>query len=126
MPLPNSNFQWRPNDNSGITLLRYRLEAEKWYSALTDAHTKSISGSDHGVGFIFSVLSFILCLILLTLIGIVKLLLLILGGGSKDKDVPVTRKDYSDRLLRIPVREDYPTEEEYMDVLGAFMMNRKH
>jgi hypothetical protein len=126
MPLSNNNFQWRPNDNSGKTLLRYRLEAEKWYDALTDIHKKSVSTPDHGVGFIFSLLSFLLCLILLSLIGIVKLLILILGGQKKYDDRPITRKDYSDKLLRMPVREDYPTEQEYLDVLGAYMMNRNH
>ena len=35
------NFQWRPNDNSVPTNLRYRLEAQKWTDAFQSASVKS-------------------------------------------------------------------------------------
>lgn len=40
MPMPNNNYNWRPNDNGAITNLRYDLEAEKWVLALRKAKTK--------------------------------------------------------------------------------------
>lgn len=124
MPLFNSGFQWRPNDNSGQTLLSYRLEAEKWYGALADTHAKSVNRST-GINFIFMVITLILNVLLLILLGILKLLITLLGGSTKrDKFVPTTRKDHSDMLERMPVREDYPTEGEYLNVLGAYISTR--
>lgn len=130
MPLPNKNFQWRPNDLSGETLLRYQLEADRWYDAVSDAHTqqmRSVGKYSASIGFVSTVLGLILCTIYLIVLGILGLVKWLLGGTKKNsyKDIPVTRKDYSDRLLRSPVRADYEDENEYLDVLSAYITKTK-
>lgn len=42
------NFQWRPNDNSATTRLRYDLEAEHWVRSISDA-TQSKLESNNGL-----------------------------------------------------------------------------
>lgn len=129
MPLPNNNFQWRPNDQSGLTNIRYRIEAEKWYDAVSNVHSNQMmSATKYSASFNFigTLFSLVLCLISLILLGIVGLIKMILGKGEDVRikrwlDTPLSRKDFSDKLLRAPVREDYDTEEEYLDILGAFL-----
>ena len=41
MPMPNDNFNWRPNDNSSLTNHRYDLEAEKWVKAVGKATSRN-------------------------------------------------------------------------------------
>jgi hypothetical protein len=36
MPM-NRNFNWRPNDRSATTMLRYRVEAERWMEGIRGA-----------------------------------------------------------------------------------------
>lgn len=129
MPLQNNNFQWRPNDRSGLTLLRYRLESQRWYDSLMNINrenTRRIGSMASSFDFVSSILGLIFCVILLILLGILSLVKLALGTNRHPhRGIPITRKDYSDRLLRMPVRKDYPTEEEYYDVLGAYIMSQK-
>jgi hypothetical protein len=131
MPLSNNNFQWRPNDNSGLTNLRYDLEASKWYNALVEKHNNVTKYSGHGLGFASDLITFIFCLILLVLIGIMYIVKEIAIKLTKKKSPepyfePKTRKDYSDMLLRTPIREDYADHSEYMQVLSAYLMKRNH
>ncbi len=75
MPMPNNGFQWRPNDNSAITNLRYTLEAEKWVSAVSSAQRKaqprSISGD---LAFIGALVQLVFCVALLALLGLLQLI----------------------------------------------------
>ena len=75
MPMPYENFNWRPNDNSARTNLRYTLEAEKWVSAVSSAQRKaqprSISGD---LTFISMVIQLVLCVVLLIVLGILQLI----------------------------------------------------
>jgi hypothetical protein len=130
MPLPNNNFQWRPNDLSGKTLLRYNLEAERWYNALNDVHNKQLRSAANVKGsfsFVTSVLSLVFCAVLFILLGIIRLVSSATKKLKKDeawRNIPVTRKDYSDRLMRAPVRADYEDEDEYLDVYGAYLAHK--
>ncbi len=70
------NYQWRPNDNSSTTRLRYDLEAEHWYKSFKSAerkHKPSSIGSDLGViGIFFQLVFSLLILLMLGLIQLVK------------------------------------------------------
>jgi hypothetical protein len=75
MPMPYDEFNWRPNDNSATTNLRYTLEAEKWVNAVSSAQQKaqprSISGD---LAFIGMVVQLILCVVLLIVLGVLQLI----------------------------------------------------
>ncbi|MFN4763730.1 hypothetical protein ACKGJN_11440 [Gillisia sp. Q332] len=74
MPMPDNGFQWRPNDNSARTNLRYTLEAEKWVNAVSSvqrkAQPRSISGD---LAFISMVFQLVFSVSLLILLGILQL-----------------------------------------------------
>lgn len=69
------NFQWRPNDNSVTTNLRYSLEAEKWTKAFQSASTKSTANFSKDffvIGLIFSLVINIIFLILMGVTDVIK------------------------------------------------------
>lgn len=74
MPMPDNGFQWRPNDNSALTDLRYTLEAEKWVNAVSSAQRKaqprSISGD---LAFISMAFHLVFSVSLLILLGLLQL-----------------------------------------------------
>ena len=71
-----SNYIWRPNDNSSTTRLRYDLEAEHWYKSFKSAELKHKSSSfskDLGViGLFVSLVFSLLTLVVLLLIDFFK------------------------------------------------------
>ncbi len=70
MPLPSqTQFQWRPNDNSALTNIRYDIEATKWVDSINRAQNripKGNFGSD--MGFIGAILTIPLCLLIFILL----------------------------------------------------------
>jgi hypothetical protein len=71
------NYQWRPNDNSSTTRLRYDLEAEHWlksFKAAERKHKPSVPiGTDFGViGMVLQLVFSLLMLVVLSLIQGVK------------------------------------------------------
>lgn len=125
MPIGNNNFDWRPNDQSGLTNIRYSIEAQKWYDNLSDIHRSQMSGLGSlasSFNFVSMVISLFFCVLLVICLTVLSIFV---KSTDKYNDVPVSRKDYSDKLLRMPIREDYPDENEYYDVLGAFLMSKK-
>jgi len=84
----NGQFQWRPNDNSVSTKLKYELEAQHWYDAF-----KSVESSNRHANFgevagtVGLVISLILNLIFILLSVIVNIFLCILALFKiKDND----------------------------------------
>jgi len=75
MPMSNrDNFQWRPNDNSVTTNLRYDLEAKHWMKAFNSA---SLSSSSSGGSFFMVIgllISMSVNIITLIVLGIVELI----------------------------------------------------
>ena len=68
MPMPG-DFNWRPNDNSATTLLRYELEAEKWVNAVSSAQRKTMTRSlGKDLIFVGLIIQLFFCLILLVLL----------------------------------------------------------
>ena len=65
------NFQWRPNDNSVKTNLRYDLEAAHWVKAFTNANTKTASLLEV-LGTIGLIISFIFTAVLLIVLLVIK------------------------------------------------------
>lgn len=78
MPM-QGDFNWRPNDNSATTLLRYELEAEKWVNAVSSAQRKTMPrslGKDFVfIGLIIQLLFSLVFLVLLFFLNILKWML---------------------------------------------------
>ena len=77
MPMSNrDNFQWRPNDNSVTTNLRYDLEAQKWTKAFKGASINSGGGSSGEafmvIGLVISMLANIVLFIILGIVDLIK------------------------------------------------------
>jgi len=51
------DYQWRPNDNSTRTNLRYDLEAEHWLTAYKNASAKTTVSFGKALGFVGLILS---------------------------------------------------------------------
>ena len=69
-----TNFIWRPSDNSVQTNLRYDLEAEKWFLAYQGARRKHTRPSfQESVGFVGLLLSLVFNLIWLMGFLVVRL-----------------------------------------------------
>ena len=70
------NFQWRPNDNSVTTNLRYSLEAEKWSKAFKSAQSNTQSANwgetFFVIGLVISLLANLVWFILICIIDLVK------------------------------------------------------
>ncbi len=70
------NFQWRPNDNSVTTNLRYSLEAEKWSKAFKSAQSNTQSAnwgeSFFVIGLVISLLANLVWLILICITDLFK------------------------------------------------------
>ncbi|GAB2765543.1 hypothetical protein [Salinimicrobium soli] len=98
MPMPYDGYNWRPNDNSATTNLRYTLEAEKWVNAVSSAQRRaqprSISGD---LAFIGMVVQLILCVVLLIVLGLLQLLKALIkfvesSVNNSNKKAPQVRK----------------------------------
>lgn len=75
MPMFNDDFNWRPNNNSAKTNLRYTLEAEKWVNAVSAAQKRAQPRSySKDFGVISMVFQLILCVALLILLGLLQLI----------------------------------------------------
>lgn len=70
------NYQWRPNDNSSSTRMRYDLEAEKWTRAFKSAQMKqqsvSLGDSLSVIGMVISLLASVIVLIVVLLVDLYK------------------------------------------------------
>ncbi|PTM08228.1 MAG: hypothetical protein DA407_08590 [Bacteroidetes bacterium] len=71
------NYQWRPNDESSTTRMRYDLEADHWYRSFKEAaerkHKPTSIGSDFGViGILFSLAFSLVTLLVLLIIDFIK------------------------------------------------------
>lgn len=90
MPMPDSGFQWRPNDNSAQTLLRYELEAEKWVNAIGRAKSRtrrgSISKDLYAIGMILQLLILVPLLIVLIVLQGIKAVLKFLREKAERKN----------------------------------------
>ena len=112
MPMPYDEFNWRPNDNSATTNLRYTLEAEKWVNAVSSAQRRaqprSISGD---LAFISMVFQLVLCVVLLIVLGILQLIKALIklvetGINNNNKNKKST-KSTEDRIGKSGVEEPY-------------------
>lgn len=72
MTTDRDNYQWRPNDNSSSTRMRYDLEAEHWTKAFKSAQMKQQSVSlGESLSIINMLLNLIASLVLLVILSIV-------------------------------------------------------
>lgn len=69
------NYQWRPNDNSSTTRMRYDLEAEHWTRAIKSSQRKQQSVSfGESLSVIGMVISLVVGLIVLLVMGLIDLI----------------------------------------------------
>lgn len=70
------NYQWRPNDNSSSTRLKYDLEAEHWTRAFKSAQMKqqSVSFGEtlSAIGMVISLIASIILLIVFLLVDLFR------------------------------------------------------
>jgi len=94
----NNNYNWRPNDNSSTTNLKYQLEADHWLKAVKSSDYAKGSGSMLGdIGNMFLVLSL--------LINIIKVIVMVLWEIIKW----IIRLFWTPK----PPESDYPTEPQW-------------
>lgn len=69
------NYQWRPNDNSVTTRLRYDLEAEHWTRAFKSAqlNSKTLSFGD-SVSVIGTILKLVIGIVVLAVMLVIDLI----------------------------------------------------
>jgi hypothetical protein len=99
------NFQWRPNDNSSTTLLRYDLEAKHWTKAFKSASMKH-QPVNYGKDLIFIgvFLSIFINFISLLLLGIIELIQRIRGEKKTYKPQSIT--ETHSHLVNKPLTEE--------------------
>jgi len=70
------NYNWRPNDNSSTTNLRYDLEMDKWMTAYKNNERKhkpsSISADLNVIGLVFSLVFSLITLLVVMVIDFIK------------------------------------------------------
>ena len=76
METQNDNYQWRPNDNSSSTRLKYDLEAEHmvraYKSAYRNQQTVSIGESISIVGMVLTLVASLVILVVLGIVDFIK------------------------------------------------------
>ena len=103
------DFQWRPNDNSVTTNLRYDLEAEHWTRAFRSAEIKSSSGGAGDLAFIGILFSLVIHLIFLIIVLIydgIKWLIELNNKRRRKKQVEIRRKE-NERLKKVKRNDAY-------------------
>ncbi len=121
------NYNWRPNDNSPSTNLRYKLEANKWMDALRSAEAiapKPNYRSD--LGFIAALIQIPLLLLFIILMIPILLIKEIFPGAEKTGPILTQREKFDARMeylnkkypskkkKRTSTWEDLPVEKQEM------------
>jgi len=106
MSTQNNNFQWRPNDNSVTTNLRYDLEMNHWlksFKSSTVSSTFKFSSSFVVIGLIFSLAINLIFFILICLSDFIVWLVDRVKkrdkGISKAKPIDTLSKERLDRMF---------------------------
>ena len=124
------NYNWRPNDNSVTTNLRYDLEAEHWAKSFNSAQMNysSSAGSATLVGLFISLVFHVIALVFILIYDGIKWLLEL----KKRKRMEKKRKEEMEERKRIAesnARYDKLTKEDIwrrMDELGIEPMSVLH
>jgi|DEB0MinimDraft_12_1074336.scaffolds.fasta_scaffold00020_18 hypothetical protein len=80
------NYQWRPNDNSVTTKMRYSLEAEHWLSAIKSNSAKSTASLSETFGTIGLLFSLFINLIMIVVLSLTYLFKWLIGLSSVNKN----------------------------------------
>jgi hypothetical protein len=94
------NYQWRPNDNSSTTRLRYDLEAEHWLTSLKSASSRRSSGSggSGSFAFLFTFFGLVFNLLNIIVLALTMLFKWMFGLNKKPSRV-VTHEEVRERML---------------------------
>lgn len=79
------NFQWRPNDNSSVTRIRYDLEVNQWLKSIGKSSVNSKSNMGHDFAFIGLIFSTMFFLILFIITCLSDFISWIISGIRKNK-----------------------------------------
>lgn len=88
MSQKRDNYQWRPNDNSSVTRIRYDLEVNQWLKSLNKSNLKSQSnmGRDFAViGLIFSTIFYLILFIIICISDFISWIIRINSKKKEDK-----------------------------------------
>jgi len=92
------NYQWRPNDNSSTTRLRYDLEAEHWLTSIKSTSSRRGSGGSGSFAFLFTFFALAFNLLNILVLGITMLFKWMFGLNKKTSRV-VTHEGVRERML---------------------------
>lgn len=109
MPMPNNNFQWRPNDRGATTMLRYRVEAERWTEGLKSAISSQTRNNPMGPFIVINqILTLLFCMMIFLFLGI-KYLLVFIFGAKPAPEKPIERTELT---FDEPIDADDPDRDE--------------
>jgi len=101
-----NNFQWRPNDNSVTTNLRYDLEMNHWLRSLKSSTVSSTFNFHSSIAVIGLIISLALNLILFILLCLSDLIVWMVNGivktkkkEHKPKGPPTLSKERLDKMF---------------------------
>jgi len=119
------NFQWRPNDNSSVTRIRYDLEAQHWLRSFKSASASSQPANWGQTFFVIGlVISFAANLIWLILICITDLIVWIRNKLQARVELRESKKrdEELQRIAKeIKVKEDFKKHQQVKDDLKKKM-----
>jgi hypothetical protein len=114
MSTQNNNFQWRPNDNSVTTNLRYDLEMNHWlksFKSSTVSSTFKFSSSFVVIGLIFSLAINLIFFILICLSDFIVWLV----DRVKKRDKRISKTKPIDTLSKERLDRMFNTKNIYED-----------
>ena len=106
-----NNFQWRPNDNSSQTRIRYDLEMNHWLKSLQSSSMKSTTSIGEVSMIVGLIISLFLNIIFFVLIIISDILVWV---RNQFPERVIKRK----RLPTDPIRNDKKLMEMWNDSIG--------
>jgi hypothetical protein len=116
MPM-NRNFNWRPNDRSATTMLRYRVEAERWMEGINSAVSSQTRNNPvMPLVVISQILTLAFCILVFVVLGLKYFFNFILGLIATSKASKEVEECNEPRVLTfkpIDPNDYYADEKSY-------------
>ena len=93
------NFNWRPNDYSSTTRLRYDLEVDHWLTSIKSATTKTSTSLSETFGFLGLLLGLVINLGIIIVLSLTHLFGWILGLNKRTLTVDTLDGHIKERRL---------------------------
>ena len=116
MPLSNNNYNWRPNDRSATTMLRYKVEAQRWMEVINSA-TSSQRHSNPWLPFIVlnQLLTLVLCIVIFIVLGMkyaFEFIIKLFSSNKVEEPMGFEESDEPRVINYDPIHPDDPDREE--------------